>query len=205
MKKCSVLGCANDHYSKGICLMHYSRLRRHGSLELPPRKPNPNASGNRNKGSSHNRFTHGMTRTRTYKSWSGMKRRCFNPDSDDYKNYGARGITVCERWMDFAKFYEDMGECPKGMTIDRVDTDGDYEPGNCRWADKATQSRNRRSVKLNFEKAAAIREARSQGRPLASIAKEYGVHVSVVVKVVRGEAWVPSPDTLNSHRAENAA
>ncbi len=93
--------------------------------------------------------THGKSDSREYKIWSGMKARCYRPYAQFFESYGGRGITVCERWRNsFEAFLEDMGPCPSaGHTIDRIDNDGHYEPGNCRWADKLTQSRNRRNVK----------------------------------------------------------
>jgi hypothetical protein len=74
-----------------------------------------------------------------------MKDRCTNQNHKSYNNYGGRGITVCERWMDFRNFLQDMGERPEGMSIDRIDVNGDYEPGNCRWATAQQQSLNKRN------------------------------------------------------------
>ena len=93
----------------------------------------------------------GLTQTRTadYKRWQNMMARCYNPDNPRYLDWGGRGIQVCERWHDFRLFIEDLdwllGPCPEGWTLDRSDNDGNYEPGNVRWADYFTQNRNRRA------------------------------------------------------------
>lgn len=74
-----------------------------------------------------------------------MKQRCHNPNNHNYKNYGARGISICKRWMDFPSFLSDMGPKPHGLTIDRINNEGNYEPGNCRWATTKQQRDNQRT------------------------------------------------------------
>jgi hypothetical protein len=73
-----------------------------------------------------------------------MVQRCTNPNHIYWKNYGGRGITVCEKWMKFESFLADMKERPKGKTLDRIDNNGNYEPGNCQWSDWKTQAKNKR-------------------------------------------------------------
>ncbi len=73
-----------------------------------------------------------------------MRQRCGNPRNPGWSWYGAKGVKVCQRWESFEAFLEDMGDRPEGLTIDRIDPHGDYEPGNCRWADAETQAQNKR-------------------------------------------------------------
>lgn len=92
-------------------------------------------------------LTHGKTsggNTKIYRIWANMITRCSNPKASNYKFYGGRGICVSEEWKIFNNFLADMGDCPDGFTLDRIDVNGNYEKANCRWADWATQCANRR-------------------------------------------------------------
>lgn len=93
------------------------------------------------------RKRYGIELTKVYKIWKSMKERCFRKNNKDYHRYGGRGISVCKRWLDFNHFRADMGEPPEGMSLDRIDNDRNYEPGNCRWTTRSVQQMNKQKLK----------------------------------------------------------
>jgi len=96
--------------------------------------------------------THGLSKSRTYRIWSGMLTRCTNPKAINYPRYGGRGILVCDKWLhSFKSFLEDMGEVPSGRTIERLDSNGNYYKENCTWSTPSEQARNTsRTINLTF-------------------------------------------------------
>jgi hypothetical protein len=134
--------------------------------------------------------THGMAGTPEYVAWSDMKHRCFNPSNPEYRHYGGRGISVCQRWRDsFQNFFNDMGLRPSEThSLDRYpNNDGDYEPGNCRWASKSEQSSNtRRNVYHNYGGEIAT---------IAELATKHGINEPVLRnRLFRG---MPIDDAVN--------
>ncbi len=120
------------------------------------------------------RRTHGMRQTPEYKSWSESRQRCNNPSNSNYKDYGGRGIRVCEKWdQSFESFFADMGAKPSmSHSIDRIDVNGHYEPGNCRWATPQEQSANRRN--------AVLIQAFGKTMSLAEWSRETGISASEI-------------------------
>lgn len=111
---------------------------------------------------SNKNGTHRKTRTKTWTAWVNMRRRCYESSCEMYHNYGGRGIEVCDRWNpkaggSFENFLSDMGECPAGLSIDRIDVNKNYNPENCRWASAKLQSFNRRLCKRNTTGKAGVR------------------------------------------------
>lgn len=131
---------------------------------------------------------HNMEGTPTYSSWSGMLDRCCNPNNRHWHRYGGRGIRVCAEWFDFAVFLKDMGVRPAGMTIERVDNDGNYEPTNCQWATYTTQARNRSNTKLTRADVHLIRSA-PLSVPNRDLAAQLNVSTSTIYDIRTGRRW----------------
>lgn len=118
--------------------------------------------------------THGASKTAEYRSWLAMKKRCGNPMDKHYADYGGRGVAVCERWrQSFENFLADMGTKPSpAHTLDRIDNDGNYEPGNCRWAtihEQASNRRNNRIIEFENEKATIQEWSRRLGITISTL------------------------------------
>lgn len=141
-----------------------------------------------------------------------MKQRCLNPSNAAFKNYGGRGITICQEWLnDFSAFYHDMGTCPPGLTLDRRDNDGPYSKQNCQWASRSTQSKNRRpyklvqhfgnrhhNAKLTEGQAAEILARFNAGEKQFALAREFGVTDGVIDAIRKGKTWSRSLHGRNS-------
>jgi hypothetical protein len=125
--------------------------------------------------------THGMTKTREYKSWVAMLQRCTNPNDPSFANYGGRGITVCDRWRRFELFYEDMGPRPLKQSMDRIDNSLGYFKENCRWAPDSVQATNKRTNRL------LCYDGRSQ--TLAEWAREAGIEEDTLRRRIGKLGW----------------
>jgi hypothetical protein len=126
---------------------------------------------------------HGMKGTPEYSAWGAMKGRCSNPKYDNYHNYGGRGITVCEEWSNsFTQFFKDLGPRPEGCSLDRIDVDGNYEPGNVRWGTEEEQCNNRTNAQMITHN--------SKTQTIAQWARETGLSTGLLYsRLYRG--WPP--------------
>ena len=140
------------------------------------------------------RATHGGTRgeknSREYTSWMEARRRCHNSAHHAFKDYGARGIIVCQEWRDdFQRFSINMGPRPPKTSLGRIDNNGPYAPWNCRWETPQQQGRNTRVNKLSAQQAENIRVLRAGGKTQQSIADDFGVSREMVREICAGRRW----------------
>ncbi len=150
MRVCKLKECEKKLWAYGYCSQHGQRFLKYGSPEVLISEQ------------------HGMRHSPEYRSWVHMKDRCLRPTDKSYLRYGSRGIKICDKWLNsFTAFYNDMGNKPSaGHSLDRIDNDGNYEPGNCRWSTSKEQANNRRSnrpVTYNGETRSAKEWANSTG------------------------------------------
>lgn len=150
---------------------------------------------------------HGVSATydplerKAYRTWVGMRQRCYNPRHKQFADWGGRGIRICERWTSFVAFVQDVGLPPTlSASIDRIDVNGHYEPGNVRWTGQATQNRNQRHTKLSFALAKEIREARAHGVKVAELARKYDLSRSNVYDILNGHKWTNDFPPLRKRR-----
>jgi hypothetical protein len=144
-----------------------------------------------------------------YHIWQSMKRRCDSPYTKQYKDYGGRGIKVCDRWInDFKTFEADMGARPEGCTLDRIDVDGDYTPENCQWATRTEQQRNRRDsvyVVIEGKKYLAAELSDKSGRKTDTIVRRAKAGLSMAEVLAPGTAFKPSKEHIKKAVAARIA
>ena len=142
---------------------------------------------------------HGLADTKIHMIWTSMRQRCFNPNNPAFKNYGGRGITIDPRWNSFEAFFEDMGEPPEGMSLDRIDNNKGYSPDNCKWATRVQQGRNTRMCHpVTFEGVT---------KTIAEWAEQYGIGRSTLSQRIRN-GWdikrALTQSTLEYHKRTTA-
>ena len=170
MENCKVKNCSNSIHCKSLCCKHYMRYRLKKSFK------------------GRDNEYHGMSNTREYKAWQAMKKRC---NEKNNINYGGRGIKVCDEWRNsFLTFYNDMGDIPEGMSLDRIDVNGNYDPSNCRWATYSEQNINKRISKNN--------KTGYKGISYVSSRKKYRVDININGKSIYIGMFTTIKDALNA-------
>jgi len=175
MEICKVENCRGKIKAKGYCNKHYQKwLKYDDPLHVEKER-------------------HGMKGTLEYNVWHNMKDRCYRKKNKSYSYYGKRGIMVCDRWRNsFMAFFTDMGPKPfLKAEIDRIDNDGNYEPGNCKWDSHTENNRHTIATKLTMQKAKIIRNIYKNSRiSQKEIGIIFGVNRSVIEKVVNNRTWL---------------
>ena len=135
--------------------------------------------------------THGMAGTPLYDIWCTMKQRCYDSNFSAYPHYGARGIEVCDSWLNYPNFYQDVSPRPSSNAqLDRIDNDGNYSLENCQWVTPAENSRKRSSSKLDWNKVREIRALYATGEfNQRELANQFGVHRNMINRIVNYKRW----------------
>jgi len=184
IKTCKIPGCAASHFAKGYCRNHYEQKRRNGETiegTVYQKKENIKLKTKREN----------KRDLPEYKIWDAMIQRCTNENNQSYRKYGGRGIVVCERWRNsFTSFYKDIGPRPfPEAQIDRIDNDGNYEPGNCRWVSSKINNRNKNSNVLTGNLVVKMVSMRGNGMTYMDISKALNVKYENVRSVLSRGAW----------------
>jgi len=172
MKQCVIINCKGNHKALGYCAKHYKRVLRYGDPFCTKR--------------------HGMYSTPIYQVWQSMKKRCYNSNCKDYKDYGGRGIIVCDRWLNsFENFYEDMGDKPfPKAQLDREKNNEDYTPDNCRWVTNTVNQQNRRNNVFTKETVKLARQMYEQSNfTRKQLQKIFKVDYANLCYVLRHDTW----------------
>ena len=179
MCKCEVEGCDKKHHAGGYCVRHYCRFKRHGDPGLV-------------------KEMHGLSKTTEYRIWKSLKARCYNKNSSNFERYGGRGIKICNKWKhSFSAFHKDMGNKPfPKAQIDRIDNNGNYEPGNCRWVSGTDNMRNTSRTKFTIQKANKVRrQFKAGGITIKELSIEYNVGYSIIYTIVNNKSWIDTPES----------
>ena len=177
---CSIKDCNNAHKAKGYCQKHYTRLWKYGDPLFKKTEE------------------HGLSKTKEYRVWCGIKARCLNKNNPAYKYYGGRGIKICDEWINaYTTFYKDMGSRPfPDAVIDRIDNNGNYEPGNCRWITQAENMRNTSRGVLNWFTVKSIRKLFLQKKySYKELSKIYNIQERTIKSVIQNQTWKEEQDT----------